>query len=62
LCLHSNSSNHNDFLDDIDGGKDLDDIDFDELNKIGEDWEQAGHALDGVALGNAGEQGSGEAS
>ena len=60
MCFHSHSSNHNDFLDDIDEGKDLDDIDFDELNKIGEDWEQAAHVPDDVTLGNAGEPGSGE--
>jgi hypothetical protein len=36
IILHS--SNHHDFLDDTDNGKDLDDIDFEELNKIGEGW------------------------
>jgi hypothetical protein len=29
---------NNDFLDDAENGKDLDDIDFEELNKIGENW------------------------
>ena len=36
VLLHS--PNHNDFLDNLDNGKDLDDIDFEELNKIDEDW------------------------
>lgn len=36
VILHS--LNHDDFLDDMDNSKDLDDIDFEELNKIGEDW------------------------
>jgi len=42
--------NHHDFLDDIDNGKDLDDIDFEELNKIGEDW-AAGENRVGEVLG-----------
>lgn len=33
------SSNRDDFLDDADQGKDLESIDFDELNRIGENWE-----------------------
>ncbi len=37
----------------------MNDIDFDELNKIGEDWEREGRVSDGVA-GNAGEPGTGE--
>ena len=36
--LIPHSSNHDDFLDGMDNGKDLDDINFEELNKIGEDW------------------------
>jgi hypothetical protein len=32
---------NNDFLDDTVNGKDLEDIDFEELNKIGETWAQA---------------------
>lgn len=35
------SVNH-DFLDDTNDGKDLDDIDFEELNRIGESWAAAG--------------------
>lgn len=35
FLLHSVN---NDFLDEAENGQDLDDIDFDELNKIGEDW------------------------
>ena len=33
---------NNDFLDNIDSGKDLDDIDFEELNQIGETWAAGG--------------------
>jgi hypothetical protein len=29
---------NNDFLDDAEKGKDLDDINFEELNRIGETW------------------------
>ena len=40
VLLHS--LNHNDLLDNLNNGKDLDDIDFEELNKIGEDWAARG--------------------
>ena len=40
VLLHS--LNHNNFLDNLDNGKDLDDIDFEELNKIGKDWAARG--------------------
>jgi len=29
---------NSDFLDDAENGKDLDDVDFEELNRIGETW------------------------
>jgi hypothetical protein len=60
FSLHSYSSNHNDFLDDMDEGQDLNDIDFDELNKIGEDWENAGRVEPAGIAGNVGEPGPGE--
>ena len=61
------SSNHDDFLDDTDRGKDLDSINFDNLNRIGEDWEAGGKevsagedVIGGEAAGGEGEPGVGE--
>jgi hypothetical protein len=42
---------NNDFLDDTDNGKDLDDVDFEELNKIGETWAAGSSANTGVNEG-----------
>ena len=46
------SLSHDDFLDDVDNGKDLDDINFKELNKIGEDWEAGDGELGDGELGD----------
>lgn len=41
----------------MDEGQDLNDIDFNELNKIGEDWENAGRVDPAGIAGNVGEPG-----
>lgn len=49
------SSNRDDFIDDSDQGRDLDNLDFEELNKIGQEWEASFEQEDKVFAEDNGE-------